>query len=59
MAEFIKEWGPAIVAAVVFIALIAIVQSDAVSDALQTGLTNLITNFSNSAKFNAAAGGAS
>ncbi len=51
MAEFIKEWGPAIIAAVVFIVLIAILQSDAITSVVKTGLETLIRDFSAQAKF--------
>ncbi len=50
MAEFIKEWGPAILAAAVFVILIAIVQSDAVKNIVSNGLTTMLTDFSNAAK---------
>ncbi|MCR5452135.1 MAG: hypothetical protein K6F00_05845 [Lachnospiraceae bacterium] len=49
MAEFIKEWGPAVVAAVVFIVLIAIIQSDTVTEVVKGALVDLIQSFSETA----------
>ena len=46
MSEFIKEWGPAIIAAAVFVVLIMIVQSDSVSALILEGLKNIISGFS-------------
>lgn len=49
MAEFIKEWGPAIVIAIVFIVIIAIVQSDFIKSTVANGLAELLNTFSNRA----------
>lgn len=49
MKQFLEEYGPLIIAAVVIIILVAIVKSDVVRETVQNGLTTILKNFTDSA----------
>lgn len=49
MHEFLKEYGPFIIAAVAILALIALISSDAVQDLVKNGFTTILQNFTDKA----------
>lgn len=48
MQDFLKEWGPAIITALVVLVLIGLVK--VVSPMVKNGMTNTINTFSNTAQ---------
>lgn len=49
MHEFLKEYGPFIIAAVAILVLIALISSDAVQDLVKNGFTTILQNFTDKA----------